>query len=138
MQQIRGLIPSENNAYASSRTIKNLVSFLFSFVCYSFIQRTRKFVFIFCLLERYKKNINKCKIIIGDYVMLYDFVPLKAILSICYHRCFTYNWKNDKQRKNVTTYFLTFCRIKGRRIHHRLPAFDLTFIRRKHKTKLLN
>ena len=90
MQQIRGLIPSENNAYASSRTIKNLVSFLFSFVCYDFIQRTRKIVFIFCLLERYKKNI-KCKMIIGVYAMLSNFVPLKALLSIHYHRCFTYN-----------------------------------------------
>ena len=101
MQQIRGLIPSENNAYASSRTIKNLVSFLFSFVCYNFIQRTRKIVFIFCLLERYKKNVNKCKKIKGDYMMLNDFVPLKAILSIHYHRCFPYNWKNEEQRKKL-------------------------------------
>ena len=92
MQQIRGLSPSikttHMQVHVRSKTLYPFYSHLFAIAS---IQRTRKIVFIFCLLERYKKNINKCKMIIGVYAMLSDFVPLKATLSIHYHRCFTYN-----------------------------------------------
>ena len=91
MQQIRGLIPSENNAYASSRTIKNLVSFLFSFVCYSFYSANTKDCVHLLLARKVQKEYKQMQ---NDYrrlMMLNDFVPLKAILSIHYHRCFTYN-----------------------------------------------